>query len=168
MLHNSVFLTIILALILNSIRFKSRATRDALCKKVFLEISQNSLKKRLWHRYFPVNFVKFLKTRFYRTPLDDCDLMSNFLGLHSDCFQLQSKSVIVPGMHYTIKDFFSKCVMFIEEILDGKLHFLCSDKTRADVNVWDLRSALNQCFKYLFNHVFLRELLTFSQTITLD
>ena len=42
-------------------------------KKVFLEISQNSqenacaatlLKKRLWHRYFPVNFAKFLKTPF--------------------------------------------------------------------------------------------------------
>ena len=28
------------------------------------------LKKRLWHRCFPVNFVKFLRTPFfYRTPL---------------------------------------------------------------------------------------------------
>ena len=56
---------------------------------VFLEISQNSqedtcarvsffnkvadirpatlLKKRLWHRCFPVNFAKFLKHFFYRT-----------------------------------------------------------------------------------------------------
>ena len=55
-------------------------------KKVFLEISQNSheitcarvsfliklqvwsatlLKKRLWHRCFPVNFVKFLRTPFF-------------------------------------------------------------------------------------------------------
>ena len=46
-------------------------------KKVFLEISQNShenrpailLKKRLWNRCFPVNFVKFLGTPFYGTPL---------------------------------------------------------------------------------------------------
>ena len=30
------------------------------------------LKKRLWHRCFPVNFVKFLRTPFLRTPLDDC------------------------------------------------------------------------------------------------
>ena len=35
-------------------------------------------------------------------------------------------------MKYSIKDFFSKCetadlVTFIEEILNGKLHFLCSD-----------------------------------------
>ena len=58
-------------------------------KKVFLEISQNSqektctrvsfliklqasglrpatlLKKRLWHRCFPMNFVKFLRTAFF-------------------------------------------------------------------------------------------------------
>ena len=53
-------------------------------KIVFLEISQNSqentcfrvsfsiklqaatlLKKRLWHRYFPVNFAKFLRTLFF-------------------------------------------------------------------------------------------------------
>ena len=53
-------------------------------RKVFLEISQNSqentcarfsfliklqtpatlLKKRLWHRCFPVNFAKFLRTPF--------------------------------------------------------------------------------------------------------
>ena len=50
-----------------------------------LEILQNSqedtfsglstatlLKKRLWHRCFPVNFAKLLRTPFYRTPLDDC------------------------------------------------------------------------------------------------
>ena len=56
-------------------------------KKVFLKISQNLqentcawvscrqrpttlLKKRLWHRCFPVNFTKFLRTPFFnRTPL---------------------------------------------------------------------------------------------------
>ena len=59
------------------------ATRGVLIKKVFLEISQDSqentcvrvsflikkrpahlLKKRPWHRCFPVNFVKLLKTPF--------------------------------------------------------------------------------------------------------
>ena len=30
------------------------------------------LKKRLWDRCFPVNFVKSLTTPFYRTPLGDC------------------------------------------------------------------------------------------------
>ena len=62
-------------------------------KKVFLEISQNSqentcarvsfliklqasglspttlLKKRFWHRCFPVNFVKFLRTLFFTNHL---------------------------------------------------------------------------------------------------
>ena len=57
------------------------ATRGVVCKKVFLEISQNSqentcarvsslnfkktlLKMRPWHRCFAVNFVKFLWTPF--------------------------------------------------------------------------------------------------------
>ena len=41
-------------------------------KNVFLKISQNTglkpatlLKKRLWHRCFPVNFVIFLRTPFF-------------------------------------------------------------------------------------------------------
>ena len=48
-------------------------------KKMFLKILQNSqentcirvslLKKRLWHWCFPVNFVKYLRTHFCRTPL---------------------------------------------------------------------------------------------------
>ena len=69
-------------------------------KKVFLEISQNSqentcarvsfliklqdsglrtatlLKKRLWHRCFPVNFVKFLRTPFLQNTSSGC--FSNF------------------------------------------------------------------------------------------
>ena len=64
------------------------ATRGVLLEKMFLEIRNFAkftgkhlcqspffnkvaglrlatlLKKRLWHRYFPVNFVKFLRTRF--------------------------------------------------------------------------------------------------------
>ena len=75
-------------------RTPKAATGGVLWKKEFLEISQNSqentcarfsfliklqasdlqlyFKKRLWHRCFPVTFVKFLSTPFYRTPLDDC------------------------------------------------------------------------------------------------
>ena len=70
----------------NSVKSCEAATRGVLCKKVFLEILQNSqentcagvsfliklqaskpatlLKKRLWRRCFPVNFVKFLRTAF--------------------------------------------------------------------------------------------------------
>ena len=57
--------------------FQKQSSRGVLQKKVFLKISQNSslgrsktsLKKRLWHRCFPVNFAKFLRTPFFcRTP----------------------------------------------------------------------------------------------------
>ena len=39
------------------------------CKKVFLKRylrPATLLKKRLWHRFFPVNFAEFLKTHFLR------------------------------------------------------------------------------------------------------
>ena len=37
-------------------------------------------KKRLWHRCFPVNFVKFLRTAFYRTRLNDCFYIESSSG----------------------------------------------------------------------------------------
>ena len=41
--------------------------------------SATLLKKRLSHRYFPVNFAKCLRTPFYRTPPDDCFYYIQFL-----------------------------------------------------------------------------------------
>ena len=68
----------------NKQHLKEAVVQRCSVKKVFLEISQNSqentcarvsfliklqaatlLKKRLWHRCFPVNFVKFLRTPFF-------------------------------------------------------------------------------------------------------
>ena len=57
--------------------------RKYLCKKrrlknlaTFTEkhLYQNPfyLRKRLWHKWFPVNFAKFPRTPFYMTPLGDC------------------------------------------------------------------------------------------------
>ena len=40
------------------------------------------LKKRLWHRCFPVNFVKFLNTFIHRTPLVAASALLN-LTVHS-------------------------------------------------------------------------------------
>ena len=36
------------------------------------------LRKRSWHRCFPVNFTKFLRTLFYRTHPDDCFCHSSY------------------------------------------------------------------------------------------
>ena len=50
-------------------------------------------KQRLWHRYFAVNFAKFLRTIFYRTPLGDCfcfkqNLYKNHRLKFCWCFQI--------------------------------------------------------------------------------
>ena len=52
-------------------------TGKHLCQSLFLNKvaglrPATLLKKRLWHRCFSVKFVKFLRSPFYRTPLDDC------------------------------------------------------------------------------------------------
>ena len=46
-----------------------------LCQSLFFNKVRPAtlLKNRLWHRCFPVNFAKFLRTLFFhRTPLDEC------------------------------------------------------------------------------------------------
>ena len=55
----------------------TKFTRKHLCQSLFfIKVtglrSVTLLKKRNWHRYIPVKFVKFLRTPFYRTLLDDC------------------------------------------------------------------------------------------------
>ena len=83
-------------------------------KKVALEISQNSLKStcarvsflikllgsglrlyytRLWRRSFPVNFAKFLRTPFHRTPLvaaseDTLKAFNNFRNEQQKVYEL--------------------------------------------------------------------------------
>ena len=50
--------------------FAKKFTEKHLCQSlVFNKVAgfrlPTLLKKKLWHRYFPVNFVKFLRTRFF-------------------------------------------------------------------------------------------------------
>ena len=51
-------------------------TGKHLCQSLFFNEDASRpatlLKKRFWHRCFPMNFAKFLKNNFFRTPLGDC------------------------------------------------------------------------------------------------
>ena len=62
------------------LRNVSKLTGKHLCQSLFCNKvaglrPATLLKKRLWHRCLPVNFEKFLRTPFFRTPLDDCLLI---------------------------------------------------------------------------------------------
>ena len=46
------------------VRNFAKFTGKHLCQSLFLNKVAGLLKKRLWHRYFPVNFVKFARTPF--------------------------------------------------------------------------------------------------------
>ena len=51
---------------------------EVFCKKVFLKFHTATLfKKRLWHRCFPVNFVKFLRNRFLKNTSGGCFCIGN-------------------------------------------------------------------------------------------
>ena len=41
-------------------------------KRRLMVFYEKKTKKTLWRRCFPVNFEKFLRTPFYKTPPDDC------------------------------------------------------------------------------------------------
>ena len=73
-----------------------------LCQGLFY-ITATLLKKRLWHMYFPVNFVKFLRTTFLQKT-------SGRLLLHVACFAkvslflLKSCNIkVIVTVRFTIK-----------------------------------------------------------------
>ena len=100
-------------------------------KKVFLEVLQNSqgnvcarvsfliklqapitlLKKRLWHRCFPVNFTKFLRTTFFTEHLW-------WLLLHI------TDQLVIYYMHLKyMKDLYSnKYISILEEFFQKRYH----------------------------------------------
>ena len=79
---------------------KCKSSRpEVFCKKGVLSNSQNSqentgarnslLKKSLWHRCFPVNLAKFLRTAFFTEHLPVAASVNGpFLPIHCNFFKL--------------------------------------------------------------------------------
>ena len=111
----------------------TKFTRKHLCQSLFLNKvtgvrPPTLLKRRLWHKCFPVNFVKFLRTPFFKEHLR----------------WLQETTDLVT---------------LTEEILNGKLHFLCSHsilkyKTASvdnDTQIYWLFESISCCMRVVFN-----------------
>ena len=81
-------------------KYRSNHQRCSI-KKMLLKISQNSQEKRLWRRWFPVNFENFLRAPF----------LQNTSGRQL----LKKKKIfwdyqdIALKMKFSVKDFFSRC-----------------------------------------------------------
>ena len=73
--------------------FQEAVVKRCFVKKVFLELA-NSLKKRLWHRYFPVNFCEFSMNTFFTEHLQEAvSFYSIFnITIHN---QYRSKSMTI-------------------------------------------------------------------------
>ena len=77
----------------------TKFTGNHLCQGLFFnKVASLSpatlLKKGLWHKCFPVNFVKLLRTLFYRTPLNDC-----FCTFHITLERFPLKNIIDVQSH---------------------------------------------------------------------
>ena len=86
------------------------------------------LKKRLQHRCFPVNFARFLRTPFLIKHPRQL-LLNNINITKFGCVDgknnykiVSDKAKTAQKIKFSVKDL----VRFTEEILIGKLHFLCS------------------------------------------
>ena len=103
--------------------YREVVSRRCSFQKVFLKISQNSqenkcarvsfliivlaasifIKKRLWHRCFPVNFADFLRTPFYRTPLV---ATSQYCIFFLYCISVAPDSISVIALKFSLRIFF--------------------------------------------------------------
>ena len=107
------------------------------CSKKFHKIHRKTpvpeslflLKKRLLHRCFPVNFVKFLRTPFYRIPL-------------SDCFYIFAKKFSKCKLKVIINYAQSKLTVLFAEWL-WKIHM------RGQYLNWDSMNVLNKVLRFL-------------------
>ena len=109
------------------------------------------LKKRLWHRCFPVNYAKFIKRVFYRTRLGTASVQLNFL---SNIFQsLRNLSSCFQTCLFISK---SKVALVCSrrEIVTGEHNCCCHSSTIHSWNnyfstmhwwSWDYFSLLSGC-----------------------
>ena len=101
---------------IKKVLFPEEATGGVLYKKVlqnsqekiFARVSFFFLKRRLWHRYFPVNFSNFLRTPFYRTPLGDW-LYISLSSILTWEFEVTSTTL---GCAFGDASIFVSCVVF--------------------------------------------------------
>ena len=111
----------------------AKFTGKHLCQRLFLNKvaglrPATLLKKSLWHRCFPVNFAKFLRIPFYRTPQGDCFSTSCLYTLRSDphfvlwyCIQENFVSYLISNVDL--------CQIGIKVFYHFKLHGIIFCKT---------------------------------------
>ena len=78
------------------------------------------LKKRVWHRCLPVNFAKFLRTLFSRTPPDDC--FCHYRSVDSQPLSLiltGRKNSFLISRHYLLE--FSRIILYFKTLTVFKI-----------------------------------------------
>ena len=81
------------------------------------------LKKRLWHRCFPVDFAKFLRTPFLQNTLRDCFCVYTFLVFNKSthCFKLQNPILKHLVKKKKMKIFWQEQPVFLSQTFKWKI-----------------------------------------------
>ena len=103
-----------------SVRNFATLTGKHLCQSLFLVKLQTSspAKMRLWHRCFPVNFAKFLRTPFFKNTSGDCFWLltnANLKNLYWWCHSI----VLLLTKEFFSQSFHS-CKLFPERVSCAK------------------------------------------------
>ena len=113
------------------------ATRGVLCKRCsqkFHKIQRRTsapessfqlqLKKRLWHRCFPLNFVKFLRTHFLQNTLDDYFFCFIFFTVLLTYFKFSYDAKALSKVAFTLIYILMAYILLLVNKVIYKWHYL--------------------------------------------
>ena len=107
-------------------RYLAKLVGELLCQRLFKIKLQ--LKKILWHRRFPVNTAKFLRTPFYRTPPVTASVKIRTKSLKSAKFQFQLFLTTSTTRYQPYSPFYNLAPP-ISRVLIGQYLIFCSLKS---------------------------------------
>ena len=100
------------------------------------------LKKRLWHRCFPVNFVKFLRTPFY---IDYLWYLSLELIKRQSCYHIETSQLICCSANQ-LTDFYMVTTLTFNELMkkEQERKYFFEEKLKKETLSQDLETSRNR------------------------
>ena len=111
-----------------------------------MNFNKTLLKKRLWHRCFPVNFAKLLKHLFSR-------------NTSGGCFSL----VLITLQEHFLQNIFSSNISFWMVVLLSTIFFCCCCCCELDSQSFNISNFISSCFQGFNNKIVLKNYTNFAR-----
>ena len=132
---------------------RKKFTGKHLCQKLFFKLRPATLlKKRLWHKYFPVNFVKSLRTPFLHKNSGRCVNVSHAFKIGLKAWETNMDIKPVFNKHKATADIYA--YMSRRKALKTSIEYECGKykQMRAIAHAyssnreWSMQEAVYRCF----------------------